>query len=752
MIIDRNISRYVACAEDSVRVGLAKMDANEEGFILCVDAVGAPCGVLTDGDFRRWIVATADPALDRPLADIVNRDFAAVPIDSGLEQAAALLRGPRIDHVPLLDAAGRCVAMARRRPDHLAIGDFRIGPDRPVFLIAEIGNNHNGSLELAKRLVDEAVAAGADCVKFQMRDLAALYRNAGDAADISEDLAAQYTLDLLSRHQLAPDDMRAVFDYARDRGIMPLCTPWDHNSLAFLDAYGMPAFKVASADLTNHDFLRALAAAGKPLLCSTGMSTEREIADAAALLIRHGAQFALLHCNSTYPTPFKDVNLRYMETLRRIGGCPVGYSGHERGYHVAVAAAALGACVIEKHFTLDRDMEGNDHRVSLLPREFAEMVVAVRQAEAALGGGGQRRLSQGEMMNRENLAKSLVINCDLPIGAVIEESMIDIRSPGRGLPPYRKPDLVGRVASRRLKRGDILYPGDLGEASAAPRSYRFDRPFGVPARYHDFAALAERSNFDLLEFHLSYKDLEEPPARHMDRVREMDLVVHAPELFAGDHILDLCSLDEAYRRRSIEELARVVDVTRRLQPWFARASRPRIIVNVGGFTADAPLPAARRAERYALLLDSLSRIDLEGVEALPQTMPPFPWHFGGQRHQNLFVDPDEIAAFCAANGMRVCLDVSHSKLACTHFKWSFDDFIRQVGPWTAHLHLADSRGVDGEGLQIGEGEIAFGALGRLLRETAPDASFIPEVWQGHKAGGEGFWLALERLSPHFSPD
>lgn len=750
MIIDRTISRYVVHAEEGVRGALARMDGNEEGFVVCVDSGGVPCGVLTDGDFRRWAISCASPDLDRPVGEIVNRDFVCVSVDADGERIAGTLSG-RITHVPLVDAGGRCVAVARHRPECLSLGAFRIGPDRPALLVAEIGNNHNGSLDLARRLVDEAVAAGADCVKFQMRDMETLYRNAGAADDVSEDLGTQYTLDLLSRHQLPPEGMRAVFDHARARGIMPLCTPWDRRSLDFLEAYGMPGYKVASADLTNHEFLRALARTGKPLLCSTGMSTEREIADAVDVLTRVGAQFVLLHCNSTYPAPFKDVNLRYMETLRRIGNCPVGYSGHERGYHVAVAAAALGACVVEKHFTLDRDMEGNDHRVSLLPGEFAEMVVAIRQVETALGDTGQRRITQGERMNRENLGKSLVINRDLPVGAVIEEEMIDIRSPGRGLPPYRKPDVVGRVTTRPLGRGDILHPGDIGEATATPRPYRFDRPFGIPVRYHDLTALAGRSNFDLLEFHLSYKDLDEPVERHLDRVRDLDLVVHAPELFAGDHVLDLCSLDEAYRRRSIDELGRVIGLSLRLRSWFARAERPRVVVNVGGFTADAPLPVRQRTERYALLLDSLSRLDLDGVELLPQTMPPFPWHFGGQRHQNLFVDPDEIAAFCEANAMRVCLDVSHSKLACTHFKWSFGDFVRRVGPHVAHLHMADSRGADGEGLQIDEGEVAFGPLGRLLREVAPNASFIPEIWQGHKDGGEGFWIALERLSRYLAP-
>ena len=152
-----------------------------------------------------------------------------------------------------------------------------------------------------------------------------------------------------------------------------------------------------------------------------------------------------------------------------------------------------------------------------------------------------------------------------------------------------------------------------------------------------------------------------------------------------------------------------------------------------------------RASRYEMVADGLAQLDLVGVEVIPQTMPPYPWHFGGQRYQNLFMDPWEIAEFCEKSEMRICLDTSHSKLACTEHHWSFSEFLRVLGPYTSHLHIADASGVDGEGLQVHEGEIDFPAMGAILREVAPDASFIPEIWQGHKNGGEAFWRALELL-------
>jgi N-acetylneuraminate synthase len=232
---------------------------------------------------------------------------------------------------------------------------------------------------------------------------------------------------------------------------------------------------------------------------------------------------------------------------------------------------------------------------------------------------------------------------------------------------------------------------------------------------------------------------------------------HAPDdirrsldVFAGDHIMDLCSDDAAYRKRSIDELRRVIEITRALKPYFRRATRPLIIINAGGFTLDAPMPASRRGHYYRLVAESLGQLDCEGVEIIPQTMPPFPWHFGGQRYHNLFVDADDIVSFSRAHSYRVCLDISHSKLACNYYRWSLKDFVERVGPYTAHLHIVDAEGVDGEGLQIGDGEIDFRALAEYLRAHAPNASFVPEIWQGHKDNGEGFWLALEKLENWFA--
>jgi N-acetylneuraminate synthase len=626
----------------------------------------------------------------------------------------------------------------------IRIGDRTIGDGQPCYVIAEVGNNHNGDFDRAIALVDAAVAAGADCAKFQMRKLDEVYR-ASSLSGKDDDLAVEYTLDLLRRFELTTDQQRRVAAYCASKNIQYLCTPWDASSVATLETFGVHAYKVASADLTNLPLLATLAATGKTLIVSSGMSTSDEIRAAAKFLDDRAAHYVLLHCQSTYPAALHNIHLRFMETLREIHPL-VGYSGHERGIAVSIGAVAMGAVLIERHITLDREMEGPDHAASLEPEEFKALVSGIREVEAARGEKlAERALSQGELINRENLAKSLVAARDIPAGTVVAESDIAVRSPGQGLSPLRMPALIGRRLNRAMARDDYFFQSDLDNGAATARRYRFDRPWGVPVRYHDTKRFLEICQPDIIEFHLSYSDMERDPAAYLSGTYDLGFVVHAPELFAGSKLMDLATTDEGLRRYSLEQTQAVIDITRGLKKFFPKTERPPIVANIGGFTMDEPLSPERKAECYRIFAGSLAELDLDGVELIPQTMAPFPWHFGGQRHQNIFIFPDESAAFCAKHNLRMCVDVSHTKLAANHFGFDFAEGLARLGPHTAHLHFGDAKGLDGEGLQVGEGEIDFDEIGAVLRKHAPDASFIPEIWQGHKNMGEGFWTALERL-------
>ncbi len=745
MIIERDVRPWSVNADTPIAEALHRLDANHKGFVIGVDEYGVLEGVLTDGDVRRWLMKQSVANLREPVRTILVRSC-AVALEGESQEEIRRRFSDRVKFLPLLDARRRLIGVVRRRGlfEGLKIGDRVISDEGPVFVIAEVGINHNGSVEMARRLIRAARDARVDAVKFQMRSMSHLYRNTpGGVA--GEDLGAQYTLNLLEKFELPVPDMLALFDYARSLDLAVLCTPWEEESLDVLERNGMEAYKVASADLTNHPFIEKLARTYKPLILSTGMSTEDEIAETVKVLRRNGSAYALLHCNSTYPAPFKDINLAYLSRLRSIGGCLVGYSGHERGIHVAISAVTQGAKIIEKHITLDRNLEGSDHKASLLPDEFAAMVEGIRQVEESIGTGHPRTLSQGELMNRSNLAKSLVAARDIAQGEEIDESAVEIRSPGRGLQPNRKPELIGRRATRNLKKGDFFFAGDIEQPIAQARHYRFSRPWGVTVRWHDFQEIRKKSNPDFIEFHLSFKDMDEEYERYFGEPLDLDFKVHSPDTFNGDHLLDLSNPDEAHRARSIAELQRVVDLTRKLKPYFKKATRPVIIVSLGGFSRDGFLSEPEVSKRYEIMARSLRELDSDGVEIIGQTLPPFPWYFGGQMYLNLFVKAEDTVEFCRANNLRLCFDVSHSKLACNHYKTSFKEFVDQVGPFAAHLHMADARGTDGEGLQVGEGELDFPALCAQLKEVCPGASFMPEIWQGHKNGGEGFWVALERL-------
>lgn len=744
MIIEKNLMPYIVLSTVSIEKALEKISSNKSKFVICVDENGFIEGTFTDGDFRRWIANHVGADLNTPVSQAINKNYTSRSLEAPKDQIMSIL-SDHILFVPLLDKQGRLVAVAKKGQRSITIDKKIINEDSPAFIIAEIGINHNGCIATAKKMVDMAVWSGADCAKFQMRDMKTLYRNLGNPNDASEDLGSQYTLDVLSKSQLTKEEMWEVFDYCHTKKIIPLCTPWDINSLAILEAYGMDAYKVASADLTNHDLLNAIAVTGKPALISTGMSSEAEVLESVNLMKNKAAPFMLLHCNSTYPAPFKDVNLLYMQRLKEISHFPVGYSGHERGYAIPLAAIALGAKVIEKHFTLDKNMEGNDHKVSLEPEEFRDMVENIRNVEEALGNQHTKKLTQGELMNRESLAKSLVAATKINLGMTITDDMLMVKSPGKGLQPNMRSQLIGKMATRNFEPGDFFFQSDLVASNVKARHYNFRRPWGIPVRYHDYQDLFEKSNASFLEFHFSYKDLEMDIKDVFKGKLATGLVTHSPDLFAGDHLLNLAEQDSEKRHQSIQALQKVVDLTKRLGDFFKVTDTIPIVASLGGFSRNKELPVELRGILYDCVADSLSKLNLDGVEIMPQTLPPFPWYFGGQLFCNLFVDPEDTVKFVKDTGLKLCLDISHSKLACNHRGRKFDDFVKLVGPYVGHLHIVDAKGVDGEGLQISDGEIEFDILAKQLDLLCPRIPFIPEIWQGHKNAGEGFWIALDRL-------
>lgn len=332
-----------------------------------------------------------------------------------------------------------------------------------VYIIAEAGINHNGDLERALNMVDVAAEAGVDAIKFQAFQAEALVQPNAEKASYQKERTntEESQLEMLRQYELTPTEFCEVANRAVARGIDFICTPFDYQSVDMLEHLPISAIKIASGEITNHPLLRYAASKGKPLILSTGMATLGEIEAALEVVRATGCQkMVLLHCTSSYPVPDDEVNLRVINSLATVFGLPVGFSDHTLGTDVAVAAVALGAVIIEKHFTLDKALPGPDHAMSLDPEELRRLVCAIRRVEKALGSPIKRVTPTEEEVKRA-VRRSICAARDIKCGEQITEGMITCKRPGTGIPPTMVGLVVGRKARRDIKSGDQLSWGDV---------------------------------------------------------------------------------------------------------------------------------------------------------------------------------------------------------------------------------------------------------------------------------------------------
>lgn len=619
----------------------------------------------------------------------------------------------------------------------LLVGERKIGPGSPTFIIAEAGINHNGMLERALALIDAAADAGADAVKFQKRNLTEVYQKKILDNPNSAEQKYQYLLPLLKEFELPNEAFVAMEEYAKKRGIMFMVNPWDKKSCDEIEELlHVPLYKIGSPDFTNNELLEYIAKTKKPMIVSTGMAVQQEIDAGVAFIKTLGVPFAILHCNSTYPAPFDEINLRYMDTLNKYG-VPVGYSGHERGIAVSIGAVARGATIIERHITVDKNLDGPDHKASLLPDEFAAMVSGIREVERAVGKP-EKSLSRGEIMNRELLAKSVVAKVFIADGTVITRDMLTTKSPAKGLSPQRIDELVGVTTARDIPAGDALTEDDL-TASTITSSFSSEDiawKWGPVVRWKDFESYLQYKP-DLFEFHLSDKDLdEEIPVGNFSQ----EVVVHAPEYMKRVY-LNPASEDPDERKETIKILQKSVDVARRLRESFQ--GTPKFIIHPGGITLTKSDNPAQLLELFA---DTLSQLKTDGVDVLPENLPPRPWVFGGEWVTNIFMLGEEIEEFLKRTGYSMCFDTSHAALSCNAYGEDLVEMITRLKPYIRHLHVADGSGTGEEGLQIGQGTIDFDTV--LTPFAGYEHTMVPEIWQGHLHGGKGFLQAMEHLKPY----
>lgn len=327
-----------------------------------------------------------------------------------------------------------------------------------VFIIAEAGDNHNGNYETALKLVDIAIEAGADCVKFQTFITENVISKFAEKAEYQKQNTGtdESQFDMVKKLELSFEEFRNIKKYCDKKGILFLSTPFDLDSIEFLETLHIPLWKIPSGEITNLPYLIKIAKTGKDIIMSTGMCQMQEIKEALTILKENGAgKITLLHCNTEYPTPFIDVNLNAMKTMRDKFKVEVGYSDHTVGIAVPIAAVAMGARVIEKHFTLDKNMEGPDHKASLEPDELKQMVIDIRNIEKAMGNG-QKIPSMSEIKNIDIARKSIVANCDIKKGEILTDRNLYIKRPGNGISPMKWNEVIGTRAIKDFKKDELI--------------------------------------------------------------------------------------------------------------------------------------------------------------------------------------------------------------------------------------------------------------------------------------------------------
>ena len=340
------------------------------------------------------------------------------------------------------------------------ISGINIGKDEPCYIVAEIGINHNGEINIAKKLIDVAVNSGANAVKFQKRNLDSLYKTEVLQNPNIESQGFEILLDVLKKVELSDSNYKEIVKYCNEKNITFLCTAWDSVSVDFLETLDVSAYKIASADMTNFPLIKYIAKTKKPIIVSTGMSTMEEIEKTVNFLKNENVDFVLLHSNSTYPAPVESLNLNLIPTLEQKFQIPIGYSGHEQGIIPSVTAAILGAVIIERHITLDKKMEGIDQSSSLDPLELTQLISFIRESEKARGKS-IKKMTRGEILQREVLGKSIICSSDIEKGDIFTKNNLEVKGPAKGISPQFYYEILGKKSKQTIKKGMYIQQDDL---------------------------------------------------------------------------------------------------------------------------------------------------------------------------------------------------------------------------------------------------------------------------------------------------
>ncbi len=601
-------------------------------------------------------------------------------------------------------------------------------------IIAEIGINHNGMEETARALINAAAASGAWGVKFQYRNLANAY--ADDARELGDEILQKE----IRRNYLAPATIVKLSQHALARGIQPGISFFTPDDIADFggDIGIFEFFKIPSVEFTNLPLIKRIESFGKYGLISTGAYTEAAIRRVLGTLDRK--LWVPLHCISNYPVGIPNPKLGYITHLRGLWGAPVGYSSHDEYWETCLLALQAGAAVIERHITFDKAADGLDHSSSSTPDEFAKLARFADNMNLILAGDGPRVPNQGELLNLQNLGRSFYARAPIAAGEAVSGEKVVLRAPRTGLGQEEIGDFLGRPAVRTIGRGTVIDRSVFEKpVTLPPDAIDFARAkrLSIPVRFHDLASIEARIPLGNYEFHLSFGDVERAIDTAM-LTSSNRYSVHLPDYVSPTQLMDPFAPAEDQRRASHRVLDRTVA--------FAKALQDRTgadVPVVGSFSVVHGSLAAffqNHAELLAGYRDA-------GVTIMPQWLPPIAWYFGGAVRLHAMNNIADIAHIKALN-LPICMDICHLCMGDKVFDFNAADVVRDLAPYTRHVHIADASGYDGEGVAFGEGDPENQPA--IAAAMSMDCVKVIEVWQGHLHGGAGFAKAVLSLKELYS--
>lgn len=613
-----------------------------------------------------------------------------------------------------------------------------------TYIVAEIGINHNGSLKTAIELIEASKDAGVDAVKFQKRNLESIYsKEILDDANSSE-WSFEYLIPLLKEVELSEDEYKIIRKKCDELELDLIVTPFDEVSAKFIAELGVSAYKIASADMTNIPLLKKCNDYGLPLLISTGMWKDEDIVKCSEIYKIDKLSYAFLLAQSTYPASYETLNLKYLDKLKELAPV-VGYSGHERGTFIPVAAVAMGCKIIEKHITFDITQKGPDHKASMLPDEWKEMVYQIRMLEKAMGS--TKDINQAEIQNKEAFAKSAVPIRDLPIGHVLIKADLTYKSPGKGIFPHEIHDYIGKILKKPIKQDHYINKTDFEDTVSITdwEEFSFSKKWGVKCRFHDYDDY-KVLNSPSIEFHCSQADLD---IDFRPEISNSELIIHAPEIF-DRQLVDICSEDEYIVKESLNILQRSIDKTLEIAKYFPKA-KPKLVMHLGGMylnkreLCDTSILTKRAIENFKKL-----NYDSDLIDILPENLPPRPWYLGGEWFQHGFMLTKDMIEFCNYFNLGITYDICHASLYCNEFGIDLAEYTKEIMPLVKHIHISDAYGNNGEGVQIGEGSIDFD---KVLKEVESyEFTWMPEIWSGHLHQGAGTYRCMQILNKKYSKE